>query len=74
MYVRITYIRMYVYTYIHTYVRKYACMYVRKTRSNHSGEDVIYGMGGLNEDVTRMYIHAYVIHTCCVLTNPPIPS
>ena len=28
-----------------------------KTRSKHSGEDVIYGMGGPNEDETRMYIH-----------------
>ena len=33
-----------------------------KTRSKHSGEDVIYGMGGLNEDVVRMYIRIYKIH------------
>ena len=39
-----------------------------KTRSKHSGEDVIYGMGGLNEDVTRMYIY---IHTCYVCVFVP---
>ena len=35
-----------------------------KTRSKHSGEDVIYGMGGLNEDVICTYIHIHTyIHT-----------
>ena len=50
------------------YVYVYVCLYVCpsheanllqdvKTRSKHSGEDVIYGMSGLNEDVICMYIY-----------------
>ena len=35
-----------------------------KTRSKHSGEDVIYGMGGL---VRMQYVYTYIhacMHTC----------
>ena len=62
-----TYIHTCMHAYIHTYIHRYV-----KTRSKHSGEDVIYGMGGLNEDVTRMYtyIHTYVPVSYTHLTLP----
>ena len=54
---------MYIHTYIHTYIRiyihTYVYTYVSKTRSKHSGEDVIYVMGGL---IRTQHVYTYT-HT-----------